>query len=267
MKKTRSFLFGMALFAVGLLVSGVFSGCGENGPKISTHLNVRNLCSGYNVSGEIEARCDDSDCPLCDSADPDCIPFACWHSEDPLYKKGFCRQCDDDIDCPEERPSCDHGWCHATCQDSAGCPTGKKCTQGRCRKPHFSEFVLCNSGKQDLEIYIDKTELQGGEDACAFSRWEWNPADQATVVLSPGSCDLFLRVLYTPPDVGEFRGLVKVFSNAENIDPLPIVLCANAFEAHCEVKIDQNCPECASCLEKDVDRLMELGLPDCSSMQ
>lgn len=229
------------------------------GPRIFVDVNIRNLCN-YGVSVEVETRCITND---------DCggTQF-CWGSPESHFSKGFCRDCETDAQCPTGE-GCDHGWCHTRCTQSTqlqDCPAGEYCTGGFCRKPHTvgGEFELGNAGTENLEVYLNQTRLYGNREACVFSRFEWVP-DQPTVILAPDEFGLYLLVRYTPADVGEFRGVLEIHSNAVNYNPLYIFLCGQAVEAVCYISEDFSCPDCASCLQADFEEILsQKPEPDCT---
>jgi hypothetical protein len=249
-------------FVIALLALGAASGCGttENGAIISPDVNVRNLCN-YNVSVESEDRCmQDSDCTG--------QYQVCWFSPEEHFqdKKGFCRECQDDGVC-SGTTKCDHGWCHEVCASDEDCESNEFCTANFCRKPHMqgTDINFCNDGNKDLEVYLDQVTLHGGDDACVFSRFEWSPPE-GTVTLAPDDCSLYLNVKFTPKDVGEFRGFIKIPSNSIKHNPLLIFMCGQAVESVCSVSDDETCPECTSCLQEDFQTMIDNEpTPDCST--
>ena len=241
----------MHKFLIPALAIFLLVGCGttEEGPMIEVDLNVRNLCN-YNVSVENETRClQNTDCTGTQT---------CWFSPEQHFdgKKGFCRECEDDGAC-DVGLQCDHGWCHKPCTADADCETNQFCTGNFCRKPHVegTEFNFCNRGNKDLEVYLDQVTLHGNDEACVFSRLEWAPAS-GTATLAPDDCSLYLNAKFTPKDVGEFRGFIKIPNNSVNHDPLLILMCGQAVESVCSVSDDETCPECASCTEADFEAIL-----------
>jgi len=240
------------LMIPGFLMALLATGCGtdEEGAEIEVDLNVRNLCN-YNVSVETETRClQDSDCTGANQT--------CWFSTEPHFqdKKGFCRECESDASC-DVGLQCDHGWCHKPCTSDDDCETNQFCTGDFCRKPHVegTEFNFCNRGNKDLEVYLDQVTLHGNDEACVFSRFEWSPPS-GTVTLAPDDCSLYLNAKFTPKDVGEFRGFIKIPNNSINHNPLIILMCGQAVESVCSVSDDETCPECASCTEADFEGIL-----------
>ncbi len=249
-------------FVISFVALGATSGCGttEDGPVIAPDVNVRNLCN-FNVSVETEDRCmENSDCAG--------QYQSCWFSPEAHFqdKKGFCRECEDDGGC-SGTTKCDHGWCHEVCTSDGNCQSNEFCTGGFCRKPHGagSAISICNDGNKDLEVYLDQATLHGNEDACVFSRFEWAPAG-GTATLAPDDCGLYLNVKFTPNDVGEFRGFIKIPSNSIKHNPLLIFLCGQAVESVCSESQDGTCPGCTSCLQEDFTAMIENEpVPDCSN--
>ncbi len=235
---------------------------GSLGPQIDLEINVRQLCN-YGVIAKTETRCDNSE--QCNVGG--IVDRYCWLDVPGDYKKGFCRQCVDSQDCLAGY-GCDHRWCHRTCNVSSECESNEYCTFGYCRKPHTqgTQIAFRNKGDRDLTVYVNETKLVGGDDACAFSRLEWNPAGQDVVTLGPGEEDLFLSVKYTPPDVGEYRAILEIHSNAVNHNPLLLMFCGQAKEVVCSLDIDGTCPECASCTYDDFKDMIANPPPpvDCS---
>jgi len=281
----RSWTITAVLFAVGVLSGGC---SGSSGAEISVDVNVRNLCQSP-VSGEIETRCvDDSQCGggFCWRADPqtctgddDCpgndnlcsnghcqqactddatcqVGFLCTNNL--CQKRGFCRNCQTDGNCGAGE-SCDHGWCHKDCSADADCAASEHCSGGLCRKPRIdgTDFNICNTGSQDLTVYIDQTKLYGQSDACAFANWTWSPADQASVTLGPDDCGLNLRVEFAPSDIGDYHAYIEIYSNASNKNPMPIVVYGQAVEAACEESKDGTCEPACSFTEEDAQKLID----------
>jgi len=248
-----------------ILLAGSFVACssddGPNGPAIEVDVNVKHLC-GFAVINEAEDRCQEhGDCPGGD--------LFCWDSGESYHTAGFCRECEDNNQCPSGT-QCDHNWCHTPCTaTSPDCDAYANwyCTGGFCRKPHDEQttFGFCNDGNKDLEIYADQTRLYGPAGACVFSRWEWSPAGQATITLAPEEC-AFLNVKFTPEDVGVHRGFIEILSNSNEHATLPLLLCGEAVEAVCQAAVDNECPDCASCTADDFTSMMSAhNEPDCSS--
>ncbi len=228
----------------------------SGGPEIEPDFNVRNLCN-YGINGEIEQRCkSDTDCPS---------PLFCKLLPQ-VSETGRCRACQSEANCPAGK-KCDVGWCHKPCAASAECARGELCTQGFCRKPYrqSAQFTFCNVGDQTLEVATGETRLYGGQDACVFSRFLWEPGTAPVVSLPPKDCSLFLNIQFTPPAVGVFRGFLHIPSNSRANNPLPLLLCANAIEADCADEMDRSCPACASCTYDNFEELIrEAPVPDCS---
>ena len=227
------------------------------GPQIEPDVNVRNLCN-YGINGEMEDRC---------KADSDCEnPFFCKLFPQ-ISETGRCRSCQTDTNCPAGK-KCDVGWCHKSCSASAECAKGEFCTKGFCRKPYMqsAQFTFCNVGDEVLEVNIGETKLYGQQDACVFSRFQWEPGDQPIVSLVPKDCNLFLSIKFTPPTAGVFRGFLQIVSNSKKNNPLPLLLCANAIEADCVNEMDKSCPACASCTYDNFAELIEQEpVPDCAT--
>ena len=175
----------------------------------------------------------------------------------PVY--GYCRQCDGL--CPGGEV-CDYGWCRNACAVRSDCAPDEFCTSNVCRPPASStEFMLENIGDDDLAIYCSRTEVHGGDDACAFASIEWK-SDDDTILIAPGESTL-LRINFTPSAAGEFRALIHIFSNAKNMNPLPIVMCGKGVEAVCDISIDGTCPDCMSCMAEDFEDYEHMT-PDCA---
>ena len=254
-----------------LIPLAIFGGCsddngGPDGPLIEIDIsNVKHLC-GFGVINATEDRCNDHG---------ECDSQYCWFSDQPHHTDGFCRQCANDGECPGGL-ECDHNWCHTPCSQTSDCGGEENvfCTAGYCRKAHYeqSTFNFCNAGNRDLEVYISQTKLYGPAQACTFSRWEWVPEGLDTVTLAPDECNLYLNIKFTPPDVGVSRGFIEILSNSIEVNPqgsvvnpLPLLLCGDAVEAICQVAIDDQCPDCASCTAEDFTTMMaERSEPDCS---
>jgi hypothetical protein len=247
-------------FLIACLAFGAAIGCGstEDGPRFLVDLNLRDLCN-YNVSVETESRC---------MVDDDCSGQNqfCWFSTEAHFKdkKGFCRECEDDGAC-DMGLKCDHGWCHMLCTADVDCDATEFCTGSFCRKPHKGiEFSFSNRGNKDLDVYLDQVTLHGNDEACVFSRFEWAPAG-GTATLAPGDFSLYLNVKFTPKDVGEFRGFIKIPNNSIDFSPMLIFMCGQAVESVCSVSADDTCPECASCLQEDFTAILESEpTPDCT---
>jgi hypothetical protein len=94
---------------------------------------------------------------------------------------------------------------------------------------------------------LDQTEFHGESDAsaCAFSRFSWD-FEGTTATVAPDS-EIHLQVMFTPPDVGEYRAFLKIYSNAIDNNPLYIFLCGQALESDCSVHVDGSCQECVVC--------------------
>ena len=259
------------------MFGGVFAGgCGGGGPRINVALSARNLCQ-VPVSGESETRCtSDEGCgggfcwfpemPVCGGPD-DCLQdwscsdghctrscnapaecgegFVCLNGS--CSRNGYCRECQSDANCPSGK--CDFGHCHATCSTDSDCTETERCTGGLCRRPVVggTDFNFCNVGDSNLEIYIDKTELMGSDDACAFAKMIWD-STEPTVVLPPDDCSLNLRVEFAPPAPGDYYALIRIHSNDPNPEPtgnpMWIMLYGQAVEAPCNEDIDGACSPC-----------------------
>ena len=114
------------------------------------------------------------------------------------------------------------------------------------------DFVLCNGGHSELEIYPEQTEITG--DTAVFDRLTWD-RDENPIVLEHEKC-IALRVYFTPDSTIPRRAEVTVRSNDPPRDPLTLHLCGHAVEAECREEIDGLCPECGCCLPEyfEVDR-------------
>jgi len=248
------------LIPLGLLGLACSDG-GKDGPVIEVDVNAKHLC-GFGVINGTEDRCEDhADCPGGN--------MFCWDSGETHHTRGFCRECETDGECPPGL-LCDHNWCHTPCtQTDPDCNAhdGWYCTAGFCRKPHHEQMTVsfCNAGNKDLEVYLDQTRLYGPTEACVFSRWEWMPAGQDTVVLAPDECGLYLNVKFTPLDVGMHRGFMEVHSNSIEYNPLLVLLCGEAVNAICQAAVDGDCPDCGSCIDEDFTQMLsQHSEPDCS---
>jgi len=253
-----------ARWMIGLLLLGgvaLAAGCGGGGAEIEPGTNARLLCY-VGVSGERAGRCnEDSNCTEAEGE-------FCWFADGaPEGDPGHCHQCLDDGGCLGGA-QCDHGACHATCGSSDDCVSPARCTGGFCRPPAYNlDFQLSSTGDKDLVIDTDRTAVRGGDDACAFSRVEWSVAPtDGTLTVAPDD-DVMVRVLFTPPAVGEYKAVIQIYSNAENHSPLNLYPCGRALEETCEPPpngMDSVCPECVPCLDDDFAGL-EAQTPDCAA--
>jgi hypothetical protein len=238
-------------------------GCGEteHGPIIFVDANTRNIYN-MSISGETEGRCQET----CPSNAPHCIKTTEEHINPDI---GFCRQCENSTQC-DLNLNCDHGWCHKSCTTTSDCEDGQFCTGGFCRKPSFSlDISFTNNGDRNLEIYTDKTEIHGHDDACAFGRLEWNRPENAppgdTIQLEPNESAM-LRIHFAPANTGNVRTILNILSNDKKLSPLPLLLCGQAVEFVCSDQSDGSCLR-VSCPSEDFPPALFSSNPDCSSYQ
>jgi hypothetical protein len=183
------------------------------------------------------------------------------------FTKGFCRECEMDLDCPNASEKCDFGWCHKSCTQSSECDTakGEACTGGLCRPPAYTtEVSISNKSNKVREVYSDKVELHGGTDACAFQEMAWAPPDITetgpTYTLQPEDT-IMMRINFRPPTRGAYRAWMVIVSNDCKSPRMPLLLCGQAVDWECQDAID-TCQAQISCTDKDFEGL-ETQNPTC----
>lgn len=126
--------------------------------------------------------------------------------------------------------------------------SGGECAGEYCWRPDFVEFVFCNRGVDQLELYPDRTKqyLAG---ALAFTRLEWE-RDENPITLGRLECTA-LRVEFDPRENGEYKSLLTIRSNDQKLDPLVLYLHGNAVDPECGAKTDGYCPYCVWCEPND----------------
>ncbi len=210
-------------------------------------------CTGHADCGEDEV-CYKNFCYLACETDADCEGLhgypECFANGDLEGTKacrshGYCRLCGHDGQC--ETGVCDNGWCREECSADVDCDTGLRCTGGLCRPPHSTEFSLCNVGDRKLKIHAGETAVRGEADAVVFCDYEWSDAEDP-IVVSPGDC-AYLQVRFRPPEVGEYRAWIDVYSNDDTLNPLSLLLCGQAVAAECKESLDGECSKCIFCSE------------------
>jgi hypothetical protein len=120
-----------------------------------------------------------------------------------------------------------------------------ECSGGSCSPGAPAEYVLCNRGTLDLEIYPDRTLIAAAQGTPVPARAVWD-RDEDPIVLEQRECAA-LRVYPAPVEAGEYRYEIAVRSNDRKRDPLTLHLCAQAVEAECNPSVDRDCPECSCC--------------------
>jgi hypothetical protein len=114
-----------------------------------------------------------------------------------------------------------------------------------CSRPGPADFVMCNRGLADLELYPDRTQIYSVEGPLAFSSVEWDRGD-STIVLKEDAC-ASLRVHFTPEGDGVSRAAVVVRSSDRDRDPLILHLCGRVADPECSDVVSDECLECSCC--------------------
>jgi hypothetical protein len=120
-----------------------------------------------------------------------------------------------------------------------------ECSGGSCSRSTPAEYVLCNRGTLDLEIYPDQTVIAAAQGTPVPAQAVWD-RDEDPIVLEQRECAA-LRVYPAPVEAGEYRYEITIRSNDHKRDPLTLHLCAQAVESECDPSVDQDCPECSCC--------------------
>ncbi len=120
-----------------------------------------------------------------------------------------------------------------------------ECSGGSCSRGASAEYVLCNRGVLDLEIYPDRTVIEAAQGTPVPAEAVWERSD-SPIVLEQEECTA-LRVYPAPVEAGEYRYEIAVSSNDRRQDPLTLHLCAQAVAAECDPSVDPDCPECSCC--------------------